>query len=217
MDTFGHYDRLGSLAQKQWFWIFSLIRRFGYSPSDAEDLTQGFLTSLWVHNSIEKTDLKGRSFHSFLITSLRYFLCDEHDRASAKKRGGGKKPVSLDADSPEAFYARQIPTTETPELSLEREWADSVLDLALERLRAECRVLGKESFLDDVGGFKSTERTLSYADIAARHGLTEGAARLDAFRLRQRYLQFLREAVRETAEPGEVEVELRHLLRILAN
>jgi RNA polymerase sigma-70 factor (ECF subfamily) len=46
--------------------------------------------------------------------------------------------------------------------------------------------------------------------------MSEGAVKLAAFRLRQRYRDLIREEVAQTvADPGEVDDEIRHLLRVL--
>jgi RNA polymerase sigma-70 factor (ECF subfamily) len=56
----------------------------------------------------------------------------------------------------------------------------------------------------------------SYEVIGARLGMSEGAVKLAAFRLRQRYRDLIREEVAQTvADPGEVDDEIRHLLRVL--
>jgi hypothetical protein len=56
----------------------------------------------------------------------------------------------------------------------------------------------------------------SYAVIAARLKMTEGALKVAAHRLRQRYPELLREEVAHTvARHGEVDDELRHLIAII--
>jgi len=50
----------------------------------------------------------------------------------------------------------------------------------------------------------------------AQLGMTEGAARMNLTRLRQRYRQILRSEVAQTvASPQEIEDELRHLIQVL--
>lgn len=56
-----------------------------------------------------------------------------------------------------------------------------------------------------------------YEAIGARLGLSEGAVKLAAFRLRQRYRELIREEVAQTVStPAELEEELRHLLALVA-
>jgi RNA polymerase sigma-70 factor (ECF subfamily) len=207
---------LEKLCDTYWLPIYAFLRRKGHAPADAEDLTQGFFVSLFEHNSLATITPERGRFRSFLLASLRYFLADQRDRANALKRGGGRTPLSLDADSPEAFYARQTPGGDTPERCFERAWADALLRRAQQRLREECVKAGKQVLFDDLGPTRSEDREMSYADIAARHGFSENAARLAAFRLRQRYQKIVSDEVRQTvATPEEAEDEIRHLLRVL--
>ncbi len=56
-----------------------------------------------------------------------------------------------------------------------------------------------------------------YAELAARLGMEEGAVKVAAHRLRQRYRELLRAEIANTvASPGEVDAEMRHLFNVLA-
>jgi RNA polymerase sigma-70 factor (ECF subfamily) len=58
---------------------------------------------------------------------------------------------------------------------------------------------------------------IPYRELAARLGLSEGAVKVAAHRLRQRYRDLLREEIASTvAGPGEVEEELKHLFAALS-
>ena len=60
------------------------------------------------------------------------------------------------------------------------------------------------------------QTTLSYAGVTPSLGLTEGAVKLAAHRLRSRYRELLRAEIAETvATPGEVDEELQHLIAVL--
>jgi RNA polymerase sigma-70 factor (ECF subfamily) len=57
----------------------------------------------------------------------------------------------------------------------------------------------------------------SYREIGIALGMTEGAVKVAAHRMRSRYRELLREEVARTvADPGEVEAELAELLAALA-
>jgi len=59
---------------------------------------------------------------------------------------------------------------------------------------------------------------LPYADIAARFGMTEGAARVAVHRLRKRYRQRLREEIGRTlADESLVDDEMRSLFAALSD
>lgn len=56
---------------------------------------------------------------------------------------------------------------------------------------------------------------LTYDEIAARHGITEGAVKAAAHRLRQGFRTALRRAIAETVTTEEeIEEEIRHLFTV---
>ncbi|MFT5492989.1 MAG: DNA-directed RNA polymerase specialized sigma24 family protein [Limisphaerales bacterium] len=90
---------LEELCRKYWHPIYSFVRRRGHSSHDAQDLTQGFFSRLLERGYLRTVDsLKGR-FRSFLLTSLKWFLANEWEKAYAAKRGGASCTFSLDESS----------------------------------------------------------------------------------------------------------------------
>jgi DNA-directed RNA polymerase specialized sigma24 family protein len=217
----GHRERpdgqqaLERLCRTYWRPIYAFLRHNGHSPADAEDLTQGFLASLLARDSLAALAPEQGRFRSFLLASLRHFVADQRDRANALKRGGGQKPISLDAETAEAFYAQQATNGDTPEHSFEKHWAQTIIDRTQQRLATECEAAGKTELYQHLG--PEGERTLSHAEIAALHHMTENAVRLAAFRLRQRYQELVRAEIRETVSSDEeLEEEIRYLLRVFS-
>jgi hypothetical protein len=88
----------------------------------------------------------------------------------------------------------------------------------LERLRAESVQAGKGvRFERLLPALQSDALAPSHRTIADDLGMTEGAVRAAAFRIRARYRELLREEVgRTTNEPDAVEEEIRALLVVLA-
>jgi RNA polymerase sigma-70 factor (ECF subfamily) len=83
----------------------------------------------------------------------------------------------------------------------------------LSRLREECRATGKTQLFDELKGVLSGEESeRTYAEMAARLGMTEGAVKAALHRLRQRYGTLLREEIAQTVtSPEEIDEEIRHL------
>jgi len=209
---------LERLCRTYWPPVYAFLRRRGYTPADAQDLTQGFFASLLRHTSLASVAPEKGRFRSFLLASLRKFLADEFDRATALKRGGGQTLLSLDEESAEAFYARQVTDGETPDGAFERQWAQALLHRAQERLQEECRAADKEALYHELGPHRTGDRDKSYAEIAALHDLNENAARATAHRMRLRYQELIRDEIAQTvATSTEVDAEVRHLLRILGS
>src|SRR5437667_8968058 len=94
-DTSGAQQALEHLCQTYWHPLYAFVRRRGYSPEDAQDLTQGFFAHLLERNAVSSVSRDKGRFRSFLLASLNHFLSDEWDKARALKRGAGKV-ISLD-------------------------------------------------------------------------------------------------------------------------
>ena len=95
---------LEQLCRTYWYPLYAYLRRRGYGEHDAQDLTQGFLAQLLERRSIQDVAPEKGKFRSFLLASLNYFLADEHDRAMAQKRGGGREVLSLEFQQAEGWY-----------------------------------------------------------------------------------------------------------------
>ena len=72
---------------------------------DAHDLTQEFFARLLERNDLAAVDRSKGRFRSFLLTACKHFLCNEHDRAHTRKRGGGRAP----GRGPELLQSRWQP------------------------------------------------------------------------------------------------------------
>jgi RNA polymerase sigma-70 factor (ECF subfamily) len=210
-------DALDQLCQAYWPPVYAYARRAGHSPEDARDLTQGFFVGLIETGSLSRADPERGRFRSFLLGAFKHFLAHERDRAQALKRGGGTRWVPLDIDTEESGTANLPADHRTPDRAYEERWAASLLEKVLGRLRQEFALAGRLELFDPFKGFLIGESVEGgYAAVAARLGMTEGAAKMTVSRLRERYRRLLRAEVAQTlANPKDVEEELRHLLAIL--
>ena len=82
--------------------LYAFVRRQGFGPEDAQDLTQAFFAHLLERQGLANLDPAKGKFRSFLLTWLRHFLADERDSTRAQKRRGGATLIPLDAASAEA-------------------------------------------------------------------------------------------------------------------
>jgi RNA polymerase sigma factor (sigma-70 family) len=209
---------LDRLCQRYWFPVYYFIRRKGWDADQAQDLTQGFFAKLLEKNWLEAADpLRGR-FRTFLLTAVTRFLANEQDRHRAQKRGGGETILSLDAEDAEGRYLLEPASALTPDRLFERQWAHQILEVVLQKLREEFDGGERAGRFDALKGYLLGERReVSYAETAARLGLSEAAIKSGIHRLRQRYGVLLREEIAQTVEnPDEIEDEIAHLLRVLS-
>jgi RNA polymerase sigma factor (sigma-70 family) len=208
---------LETLCRIYWHPLYTYVRRRGYSPADAEDLTQAFFAWLLERNWLERADQQRGRFRTFLLTSAGNFLSNEWDKARTQKRGSGRI-VSLQGNESETGYAHEPADHLTPEQSFEWHWALTLLDRVMNRLGAEFNQDGKTELFESLKPCLLGERTAQpYALLAVKLAMTEGSVKVSVHRLRQRYRQLLRDEIANTvAKPEEVEEELRYLFAVLA-
>jgi RNA polymerase sigma-70 factor (ECF subfamily) len=206
---------LDSLCRAYWVPLYAFVRRSGYAPADAEDLTQQFFARLLAGEGLRTADPSRGRFRTFLLTSLQRFLVSEWRRGQALKRGESQL-IRVDPARAEELIGLSS-TGRSPETEYDRQWADQVLRQALTRLSEEYTADGKARLYEQLrgqvwGAAETTDRT----DLAAELGLTEGAVRVAVHRLRRRFRELLRAEVAATvAREGDVDDELRYLAGLL--
>src|SRR5436190_8106702 len=178
---------LERLCQTYWFPLYAYVRRRGYSPEDAQDLTQEFFARLLECNRVRTADQQKGRFRSFLLAGMNNFLADEWDKSRAQKRGGGLRTVPLQFDTAETLYGSEPVDDVTPEQSFERRWALTLLDDVLKRLGQEYAREGKADLFAALNPCLVGERTAQpYFELAERLGTTESALKSVVHRLRRR-------------------------------
>lgn len=209
---------LERLCRTYWYPLYLYVRKRGHAPEEAQDLTQEFFLRLLQKRSIASADpVKGR-FRSFLLGALKHFLADEHDRAEAKKRGGGQTIVSWEQEYAEERFGAEPADELSPDKLFDRRWALTVLEQAANRLRAHYEAEGQARQFEALKGYVTgDEAALSYAQTAAGLGMSESAVKSAIFRLRRRYHDLVRDEVAQTvADAQELEAEIGHLMTVFS-
>ena len=209
---------LARLCGLYWYPVFAFVRRRGHSPQEAEDLTQSFFARLIEKGDLAAADRARGRFRSFLLSACQHFLANERDRRNARKRGGGQAVLPIDVAAAERRYDRALAHDETPEVLYERQWCLALLGGVLADLGDDYQATGRQRVFDRLKPFLTGDDEQGTLAEAARDlGMSEGAVKVAAHRLRARYRAALRDRVAATvASEDEVEEELRHLLRTLA-
>lgn len=204
---------LAELCRIYWYPLYAFIRRKGSGPEEARDLTQEFFARLLEKDFLAAVDRARGKFRSFLMAACQHFLTNEHDRAHARKRGGGVAHLPLDFEHAEDRYTREPAHALTPEKLFERRWATTLLEDVLARLGEEYAQDGKAALYDRLKEMLvPSDRPASAAVVAAELGMTEGAVRVAVHRLRGRYRELLEAAIARTVEtPEQVADEIRCL------
>jgi len=217
-DTTRARAALEQLCRNYWQPLYVYVRGTGRSREEAEDLTQEFFARLLASNTVARADPARGRFRSFLLASLKHFLANEWEKARAQKRGGGAQVIPLESDTAETRCAQPAAPGDSPDRAFDRQWAVALLDVVLGRLRREYCDAGREDlFLALKETLSGGRAEIAYCELGGRLGMSEGAVKVAAHRLRGRYRELLREEIANTvAGPEEVEKELRELFAALS-
>lgn len=209
---------LETLCRAYWHPVYAYVRRKGYAPAEAEDLTQEFFAQLISRNHLRLANPGLGKFRGFLLSTLDFFLARDWRRAHRQKRGGHFTFISMDAPAAEEGLAPEPADPVTPETHFLRQWALTVLMQAMNALQEECEAHAKGPLFREARHLIAGERGgEAYTEISRRLGMGEGAFRVAVHRLRQRYGELLRQEIAGiVASEEEVDEELRFLFRVLS-
>jgi len=215
----GATDAMERLCSRYWFPVYASIRRAGNDAHHAEDLTQGFFEFAIERRLLQRARKDKGRFRSFILSSLNNFLHNQHDHASAVKRGGRHQIVSFDEADAEMMLASEPAINGTPEDSFDRRWAVTLIRRVMENLQAEHAKRGRLTVHDSLLPYLTRNPSPGdYQRIAADLEMEVGTLRVALHRFRHRFGELLRSEVAHTvASPDEVEEEIRYLLSVLAD
>jgi RNA polymerase sigma factor (sigma-70 family) len=204
-------EALGALFQTYWAPLYRYVRRCGRSATDAEDLVQGFFASLIEGDGVQSADRERGRFRAFLLGALKHYMTDQWRHQHRLKRGGFAPHLSIDWQDAETGLSLVPEDPRSPDRLFDREWAIALIYKVLDDLGRE-----EEDFERWKSFLSIRSDHLSYAEIALKIGMTEGAARVAVHRMRKRYRQRLREEIRGTLEDEQmVDEEMKALFAAL--
>jgi DNA-directed RNA polymerase specialized sigma24 family protein len=207
---------LAELYRNYWYPLYAHVRRCGYAPEDAQDLTQSFFLHLLEHRGLTQVDPDKGRFRSFLLASLQNFLLTARRREHTIKRGGLCAFISLDAEDVESRYQLE-PADDlalTAQQIFDARWALALLNEAMKGVQTEYAERGKAKTFEVLKGFLPgiNAGLVSYEKAAATLGISEAALNTLIHRLRKQYsIALRREVARTVSEPAAIDDEI-HLL-----
>ncbi len=206
-------EALQALCQRYWKPVYGYCRRaWSKSPEDAEDLAQAFFLMLIDRDALDRYDPGRGHFRPYLKTLLRNFERDRHDHVTAYKRGGGRKPVSMDAGERKRLEATLAdPRAPDPERTFDLAWKREVLGRAVERVREafESSGRGLKIRIFEAHDLAPGDGPPSYEELASRFGVKTSGIRNALFEVRE---QIRAEACRDIAQtvPDRTEVDTEY-------
>jgi RNA polymerase sigma-70 factor (ECF subfamily) len=211
-------EALEKLCRGYWYPIYVFLRRSGWPAHDAEDITQAFFERVLEKDYLRAVDRTKGKFRSFLLAMLRHFLANHRRDARAVKRGGRVQFIHIDDESVSETDLQLVMAEASPEQCFERQWAITLLDQVVARLREEHEQAGKLQLFDALKIFLTGDKgTLGYVELAMQLGTTEAALKMAISRMRRRYGELLRaEISRTVTTPEEANDEIRALFAALS-
>jgi RNA polymerase sigma-70 factor (ECF subfamily) len=211
---------LAIFSETYWPPLYTFVRRRGYSPSDAQDVVQGFFEHVLEKNTLSRADQEKGRLRTFLLGALQNFLLKRHEHMSALKRGGGKQIVSFDDKLIDAEAAMHATLHLSEVSSYDAAWASSIVARAWKNVRERFAGEGKVEWFDGLKPFVAggTSVPPEQQQVAERLGTTVDNLRVSLSRLRQRFRHALRAEVASTvSDPKDIDNELHYLYQILTS
>lgn len=155
------------LCRTYWFPLYAFVRRQGRNPHDAQDLAQEFFARLLQNEYLKSAAPEKGRFRMFLLVALKRFMANEWDHQHAQKRGGKTLILSMDEEWAESRFAAEPGLELQPDLLFDQQWAVTLLERTMTRLRDEYVATGRAKLFELLHGFLAKdESALPYAEIA---------------------------------------------------
>jgi DNA-directed RNA polymerase specialized sigma24 family protein len=214
-------EALNELCRIYWPPIYAFIRRQGFPPSDAADLTQDFFGHILAHQALSTVAREKGKFRSFLQKSLTNFLNNERDRAGAKKRGGDRTIVSIDTEAEEERHPLELTDASDPIRVFDRRWGLAVVNEVMLKLERKHSAPEKGAVFAQLKPWLTGEVGEGiYAALATTLNMTQGAVKTTLHRLRREFGELLWIEVRHSlANPSEQDIrdEIGHLFACIGD
>lgn len=211
---------LAILVETYWKPAYKYLRvRFRESNEDAKDLTQGFFTRALEKDFFDGYDPARGSFRTYLRTCLDRYVANEKKAAGRAKRSPGTPLIPLDFDAAEGEISRQVPAGgQTLEQYFHAEWVRSLFSLAVDKLREECALRGKDlpyRLFERYELDRDPDEKLTYERLASEFGIPATQVTNFLAFARREFRRIVLEKLREiTANDHEFREEARSLLGV---
>ena len=192
--------------------IVGFIRYSGRDPDSARDLAHSFFAHVLEGHAFEGVDPNRGQFRTYLLGAVKHFLAQHWVQANRLRRGGDAEMVSIDASDPGLQNAAP-----SPDDDFDRSWATTVLNRALDALKAESDEMNSAALFQHLRPWLTGDATHgNQAKLAEHLQMEPNTLKSHVSRLRKRFRECVREEVARTlADPAQIEEEMRSLLAAL--
>jgi hypothetical protein len=201
------------LCLRNWYPVYSYLRRCGHAPETAQELTRGFFDRLLDGSRGAAEGERFGRFREFLVAELHSFLAAERAPVSAN---APKPPLGIEAL--EARQRKDSVNPGSPEQALRRGFALEIIGSALRRLRGEARDAGRMKLFEALERFLTTvPRPGEVESIAHQLSARPTFVVMAVKRLRQRFTELIDEELGDTVlNPEQLVAERTALYEAMA-
>lgn len=153
----------------------------GFSPEDAEDLTQEVFLQAWKSNVLANIRKGNGRFRSYILALTKHAASHARRRNATKKRGGDMRTIPF---GPEL----QGMPSDNPEDDFDRLWFTNILLLSMSRMSA---VEGEKAYLQALRLFLGGVE--NYREIAFQLSKSEQNVKNYMHTARQKLAHYIRE------------------------
>ncbi|MCB1208850.1 MAG: sigma-70 family RNA polymerase sigma factor [Verrucomicrobiales bacterium] len=214
-DDAGARVALSELCAAYYEPVVMFLRHDGRMADEARSLAHDFFAKLLGGDAIGGADPTKGKFRSYLLAAVKRFAADQRERCNAAKRGGGQSHVIIDQGESATGAGLQIEDDhiEPPDAAFDRQWALTLLALALARLESEMTAIGKAVQFTTLKPWLTAETDgISQSTAATQLGISEEAVKVAIHRLRRRFREAVKTEIAQTvSDPERVHDELEAL------
>lgn len=203
---------LDQLCTLYWQPVVGYIRALGCHHDEAEDVAQEFFASFLRREGFQRAEQERGTLRSYLKTAVRHHVMHWRRDHATQRRGGGMQTVALDDED-----APELPANDEPAIHYDEQWAVTVMERALAAMKESYAKRGKVELFELLKPTLTQSAHGQGTESAESLGMARGTFAVEQHRARRRLAELLREEVAQTVvDPGDVDAELMHLLRVLA-
>ncbi len=211
---------LAILLAIYWKPVYKTLRiRHRESNEDAKDLTQAFFTRALEKEFFAAYEPARGTFRAYLQTCLDRFVANEKKAQGRQKRSPGAPLLALEFEDAEGELGRAEPADgRTTEQFFHDEFVRSLFTLAVEKLREECALRGKDlpfRLFERYELDRDPDEALTYEKLADEVGVPVTQVTNFLAFARREFRRVVLERLREiTASDHEFREEARRLLGV---
>ena len=203
---------LDQLCALYWPPVVGYVRALGCGIDEAEDVAQEFFATFLRREGFQRAEQERGTLRAYLKTAIRHHVLHFIRDRATQRRGGGREAVALDDGA-----APELRSNDEPAMHYDEEWALTVLARALSAMRESYAQRGKAALFEKLKLVLMQSAQSQGAEAADALGMARGTWAVEQYRAWRRLAEALRAEVAQTVlDPGEIEAELMHLLRVLA-